>query len=85
MNLIIVVAFLLFIGSIVVLIFPKQCALRLGLINKYDMETLPFKYIIRLVLMSIIVMFGSIFLLVYEIDTMNYGTIDWSFLETIFG
>jgi hypothetical protein len=60
MNILVIILFVVIIATGIVLLYPRAIALRLSGINRYDLETVPFKNVVWVVL-------GSCFLLTVSI------------------
>ena len=76
MNFTIIIAFLLLIISVLVLVFPKELILKVGYYKRYDMETVPKKYLYTLVIITTIVMITSLAVLMLEGSLLDIISFD---------
>lgn len=67
MNIIIIISFIFIVGSCIVLILPRRVALRIGGINRYDLESVPFKYVVWVFLIASLILTISTGLFIYEV------------------
>ena len=66
MNYMIIISFIVFVAMVVVAIFPKQTALRIAGVNKYDLESVPKVLVYVVFFTSIVFMVISLFILLFE-------------------
>lgn len=71
MNILIIVSFIVIIGTCIILLMPRKIALRLCGINRYDLQSVPFKYIVWVVIVSCILLMIFTGILIYEVNGLN--------------
>jgi len=72
MNYLIIIAFIVLIVFIIVAIFPKQVALYLSGVNKYDLLTVPRFMGYLVFITSVILISISMFVLLYETSLIEF-------------
>jgi beta-lactamase regulating signal transducer with metallopeptidase domain len=68
MNIGIILSFILMIGAILTLMYPKNIALRLSNINKYDLETIPKGMLILVYVVAFVAFIAATTLLIYLLN-----------------
>lgn len=67
MNILIILYFILFFGSIIGLLYPRKLAVRIAGINRFDEESIPFKYVMWVFVVGALILSLSTGLLIFEL------------------
>lgn len=71
MNVLIILSFILIIGSSIVLLSPRRVALRICGINRYDLETVPTKIVLLVYVVAIVILVVFMGVLIYELKDIT--------------
>lgn len=71
MNFIILISFILIIGSSIVAMFPKQTALYISNVNKYDLSSVPRRTVYMVYIGAILVLSVALIVLLQEVSLID--------------
>jgi len=71
MNILILISFILIFVSGIVLLYPRRVALRISGINRYDLETVPNRYLVWVFVIASIVLIVFTSVLIYELKEIS--------------
>lgn len=81
MGILIIFLFVLIIVSMIVLLYPRRLALRIGGINRYDLQSVPQKYVIWVFAVTSIILTAAIVVLIFILKDQLYPVP--AFLQTV--
>jgi hypothetical protein len=71
MNILVIISFVVIMATAIILLNPRRIALRLSGINRYDLETVPYKNVVWVVVVSCLLLMVSIGLFIFVLKDDN--------------